>query len=143
MRHQKVWIYPSASPENACRCCWCVLVCRASRGVNKPLCKTTIHYTQPTDLTLARRACVTSRTPDTAFLVPHMKSGIRQYYLHFHCLRTVILKLCSRDASFDVPTAVKIQVEIFWVVTSCSVVVGYQCFGGLRCFHLKSEVNVL
>jgi hypothetical protein len=34
-----------------------------------------------------------------------------------------------------------IQVEVFWVVTSCSVVIGYQCFGGPCCYHLQGEVN--
>jgi hypothetical protein len=29
---------------------------------------------------------------------------------------------------FEVFTAVEIQVEVFWVVTPCSVVVGYQSF---------------
>jgi hypothetical protein len=29
-----------------------------------------------------------------------------------------------------------IQVEIFWVVVRCSVVVGYQRFGGPCCLHL-------
>jgi hypothetical protein len=28
---------------------------------------------------------------------------------------------------FEVSTAVKIQVDVFWVVKLCSVVVGYQC----------------
>jgi len=36
-------------------------------------------------------------------------------------------------ARFEVFTAVKIQVEIFWVVTQCSVVAGYQRFGGPCC----------
>jgi len=36
---------------------------------------------------------------------------------------------------------VRIQAKIFWVVTPCSIVVGYQCFGGLFCLHLKGEVN--
>jgi hypothetical protein len=36
---------------------------------------------------------------------------------------------------------VKIQVDIFWVVTPCSVVVGYQPFGEPCCFHLQGEVN--
>jgi hypothetical protein len=31
---------------------------------------------------------------------------------------------------FEVFTAVKIHVEIFWVMMLCSVVVGYQRFGG-------------
>jgi hypothetical protein len=30
------------------------------------------------------------------------------------------------DARFEVFMAVKIQVEVFWVVAPCSVVVGYQ-----------------
>jgi len=31
------------------------------------------------------------------------------------------------------------HVDIFWVVTSCSVV-GYQCFRGPSCLHLKAEL---
>jgi hypothetical protein len=30
------------------------------------------------------------------------------------------------DLRFEIFTAVKIQVEVFWVVMPCSVVVGYQ-----------------
>jgi hypothetical protein len=41
---------------------------------------------------------------------------------------------------YEVFTEVKIQVEVFWVLMSCSVVVGYQCFAGLCCFHLHPEV---
>jgi len=37
---------------------------------------------------------------------------------------------------------VEIQVMVFWVVTRCSVAVGYQGFGGSRCFHVQGEVNV-
>jgi hypothetical protein len=33
-------------------------------------------------------------------------------------------------------TAVKIQINVFWVVTPCSVVVGYQGFGGPCCLHI-------
>jgi len=36
---------------------------------------------------------------------------------------------------------VKIQVQVFWVVKTCSVVVGYQYFGGPSCCHLQGEVN--
>jgi len=32
------------------------------------------------------------------------------------------------------------QVKVVWVVMPCSFVVGYQCFRGLCCFHLQSEV---
>jgi len=37
---------------------------------------------------------------------------------------------------FEAFTAVTFQVEVFWVVTPCSVVVGYQHFGG-QCYTLK------
>jgi hypothetical protein len=39
----------------------------------------------------------------------------------------------------EIFTATKIEV-IFWVVTSCSDVVGYHCFGGSCCLHLQGEV---
>jgi len=32
------------------------------------------------------------------------------------------------------------QVKVFWVVTPCSVVVGYQCLRGPCCLHLQGEV---
>jgi len=32
---------------------------------------------------------------------------------------------------------VKIQVEVFWVVTPCSVVVGYRRFGGPYCMKMR------
>jgi len=32
-----------------------------------------------------------------------------------------------------------VQVKIFWVVTPCGVVVGYQRFGGPLCLHLQGE----
>jgi hypothetical protein len=41
--------------------------------------------------------------------------------------------------NFEVFTAVKIPVELFWVVAPCSVVVGYQRFRGLSCRHLQGE----
>jgi len=31
------------------------------------------------------------------------------------------------------------QVEVFWVVTPCIVVVGYQSFGGPCCLHLQGD----
>jgi hypothetical protein len=36
----------------------------------------------------------------------------------------------------EVFTAVKIQVDFFWVVTQCSDVLGYQLFSGQCCLHL-------
>jgi len=44
-------------------------------------------------------------------------------------------------ARFDVFMAVKIQVEVFWVVMPCSVVVGHRRFGGPCCLHLQVLVN--
>jgi len=34
---------------------------------------------------------------------------------------------------------VKIQVEVIWVVTPCSDMVGYERFGGPCCLHLQGE----
>jgi hypothetical protein len=46
-----------------------------------------------------------------------------------------------RNKTRNVFTAVKIQVEAFWVVTLCNVVVGYKRFGGPCCllFRVKME----
>jgi len=38
--------------------------------------------------------------------------------------------------------AVKIQVEVIWVVMLCSVSVGYEHIGGPCCLHLKGEVHL-
>jgi len=37
--------------------------------------------------------------------------------------------------------AVKTQVQVFWSGTPCSVVVGYQRFGGPCCLYLQGEVQ--
>jgi len=37
---------------------------------------------------------------------------------------------------------VKVQVEVFWVVTPCSDVVIHQCFGGLCCFYAQDEATM-
>jgi hypothetical protein len=42
----------------------------------------------------------------------------------------------SNSARCETFTTVKIQVEVFWVTTLCSVVVGYQRFRGPCCLHL-------
>jgi hypothetical protein len=38
-------------------------------------------------------------------------------------------------------TAVKIHVEVFWVVTPCGGVVGHQHFRGLCYLHFRGEVT--
>jgi hypothetical protein len=41
----------------------------------------------------------------------------------------------------DLPIAslIEVRVEVFWGVTPCSVVVGYQRFGGPWCLHLQAS----
>jgi hypothetical protein len=34
-----------------------------------------------------------------------------------------------------------VQVQLFWVMMLCSVVVGYQCFRGPCCLHLLGNVT--
>jgi hypothetical protein len=46
--------------------------------------------------------------------------------------------LIDRHTRLEAFTAVKVQVEVFWVVTGCSVVVGYQRFRD-PLFSLKME----
>jgi len=35
---------------------------------------------------------------------------------------------------------VNIQIHVFWAVTPCNNVAGYQLFRGSRCLHLQGEV---
>jgi len=42
-------------------------------------------------------------------------------------------------ARFEAFMVVKIQVEVFWVGTRYSVVVGYHCFRGPCCVHLHPK----
>jgi hypothetical protein len=49
---------------------------------------------------------------------------------------------CGLDSSYArllVFTVVKIEVEVFWVVTPCHVVVGYHHFGGPYCLYLHPK----
>jgi hypothetical protein len=48
----------------------------------------------------------------------------------------------QKHARFDAFTAVKVQVEICWIVTTHSVVVGYQRFGGPGFFHLHKPEDI-
>jgi hypothetical protein len=52
----------------------------------------------------------------------------------------------SRHSRFEVFTAVKIQVAVFWIMTPCNDVAGYQRFGRPCCptyeyFTLKMETT--
>jgi hypothetical protein len=42
---------------------------------------------------------------------------------------------------FEVFMVIKIQVVVFWVLTPCSVVVGYQHSRGPCCLHLQGEAG--
>jgi hypothetical protein len=43
---------------------------------------------------------------------------------------------------FEVFTAVKIQVEVFWTMAPCSDMARYQRFRGICCIHLQGEVTL-
>jgi hypothetical protein len=43
--------------------------------------------------------------------------------------------------SFEVFRAVMIQVEVFWVMTQCSVVTGYQRFRGTCYLHVQAKMK--
>jgi hypothetical protein len=45
------------------------------------------------------------------------------------------------ESRFEIFTAVKIQVKVFRVVRLCSVIVGYQHFGGTYCLHCQGKVH--
>jgi hypothetical protein len=57
------------------------------------------------------------------------KADITRNYI-FHVMLSV---------SFVVFTAVRIHVEVFWVVTTCNVLVGYRRFGWPCCYHLHTS----
>jgi hypothetical protein len=42
---------------------------------------------------------------------------------------------------FEVLTAVKMLIVVFWVMTLCDLVGGYQHFRGKYCLHLQDEVT--
>jgi hypothetical protein len=45
------------------------------------------------------------------------------------------MNFSSSEVRLDVFMAMKIHVVVFWVVTLCSDMVGYQSFGRPCCFH--------
>jgi hypothetical protein len=49
------------------------------------------------------------------------------------------INLQKGDLTFEAFTAAMFQVEVLWVVTPCSVVVGYQRFRDQCCLHLQGE----
>jgi len=54
----------------------------------------------------------------------------------------ISVRFCLTESWFDESlffTLWGFQVEVFWVVTPCGVVVGYQRFGGPCCLHFQGE----
>jgi hypothetical protein len=45
--------------------------------------------------------------------------------------------------TFDVLTAVKMSLLVFWVVTPCVLVGRCRCFGGTNCLHLQAGFSWL
>jgi hypothetical protein len=62
---------------------------------------------------------------------------IASYHDRLMCIQNLHIHV-----RFQVLMALTIQVEVFWVVTPCSVVVGYQRFGGPFYLHLQGGTSV-
>jgi hypothetical protein len=60
--------------------------------------------------------------------------------IHQNKIFRVVIKLLVSDQSFEAFLAVMFQVEIFCVVTSCIIVVGYQRFRGPCCLHFSMNL---
>jgi hypothetical protein len=73
-------------------------------------------------------------------LVRKLKGG-DHLVVYLHMNGRAVLKRALKKSCFEAFTAAMFQVEVFWVVTSCSVVVGYQCFRGPYYLHLQGEVT--
>jgi hypothetical protein len=58
------------------------------------------------------------------------------YHLHFYYRHTDISMKRAFSSRLVIFMAMKIHVVVFWVMTLCSDVVGYQFFGGPCCLHL-------
>jgi hypothetical protein len=82
-----------------------------------------------------------------------MPIDLHIFYICFHCVclgfnvnlceaRGATNILCSilyspnENVIFEAFTAVKIQVEVFWVMSPCSVMIGYQLLRGPCCLHV-------
>jgi hypothetical protein len=50
-----------------------------------------------------------------------------------------IVIICRSTSKIQVLKALKIEVEVFRIVTPCSVAVGYDHFGGPCCLHVQNE----
>jgi hypothetical protein len=82
-------------------------------------------------------------------LIPIRKPYVILKLLIFYTLQTryvvkkrwslLYLTIQIKTARFEVFTAMKIKVAVFWVVTTCNDVVGYQSFGWLCSLHFQGR----
>jgi hypothetical protein len=61
----------------------------------------------------------------------------RDVFLESRSLSVTLFK----KRRLEVFTPMKIQVMVFWVVTPCSNMVGYQRFEGFSYLHFQGEIN--
>jgi hypothetical protein len=52
-----------------------------------------------------------------------------------------VFKVIRRNLYAKVLTGVKVQIAVFWAVTSCSLVSGYKCFGRTYFIHLQDMIH--
>jgi hypothetical protein len=58
-----------------------------------------------------------------------------------HYSQSRILPLNFENSTFRVFTAMKIPYVVFLFATPCSIVIGYERFGGPCCLHLQGEIK--
>jgi hypothetical protein len=56
--------------------------------------------------------------------------------------RTINTGILRHYGTISIETEREIKVEVFWVVASCSVAVGYHRFGEPYCLHIQGETLV-
>jgi hypothetical protein len=66
-------------------------------------------------------------------VIPRILQAALVFYFMPLCFNNFTFISCFSLFARYVFTGVKIQVEVFWVVTPCSVAVGYKRFGGSYC----------
>jgi hypothetical protein len=70
---------------------------------------------------------------------PFLDISRPKFCIHFSFISCRLCTTYSILDRLEAFTVVKIHAEVFWVETPCSVVVGYQRFGGSCCFHLHLD----
>jgi hypothetical protein len=63
-------------------------------------------------------------------------------YIYLRSIINVVKNNLDITVRLEVLTEMKIHVTVYWILTQCSEVVGYQCFGGPCCMHLQGVVKM-